>query len=187
MSTHSTLTPTQRALLLERARRLAVRPAEAGDSAYNSGHNFGHNPASNLAQLELLTFRVGVEWAALELASLAGILVPEITPLPDVSALVLGIQSVRGAVVCVLDLRTLLELAPDEQNPGQTSSESEARVLLLDTPQGTVGFRVDGVGETRTAPTVALTAPVSARGGVRGVLEGRILVLEAAGLLERMR
>jgi len=133
---------------------------------------------------------LGLEWAALELATLTGILLPEITPLPDVSALVLGIQCVRGSVVCVLDLCALLELAPleldrDEQN--QNSSKSEARVLLVETPHGTVGFRVDGVGETRSAPVSALVLPVSARGDVRGVLEGRILLLDVAGLLERVR
>ena len=170
----STLTPAQNALLLERARRLAVRPVEVGTQD----------------MLELLTFRLGAEWGALELSTLAGILLPDISVLPDVSPLVLGIQSVRGAVVCVLDLCALLELAPLAANPlepDRNSSESQVRVLLLETPHGTVGFRVDEVGETRTAPVSALIPPVSARGGVRGILEGRILLLEVAGLLERVR
>jgi len=169
----STLTPAQRALLLERATRLAVRPVEIG---------LEH-------RLELLTFRLGLEWAALELSTLAGIVLPEIVALPDVSTLVLGIQSVRGAVVCVLDLCALLELTPltPEAREAENSSESDGRVLLLETPHGTVGFRVDGLGETRTVLLSGLTPPLSARSGVRGVLEGRILLLEVAGLLERVR
>ncbi len=163
----STLTPAQQAVLLERSKRLSVRPLEVGSEA----------------RLELLTFRLGSEWAALELSALTGILIPEITPLPDVSKWVLGIQSVRGQVVSVLDLGALLELTRDDADHGKL----EARVLLLETPQGTVGFRVDAVGETRTAPLSALTPPVSERGGGRGVLEGRIVVLEAAGLLERVK
>jgi len=168
----STLTLAQHALLLERAKRLAARPFEVGLEP----------------RLELLTFRLGLEWAALELSALAGIVLPDITSLPDVSTLVLGIQSVRGSVVCVLDLCGLLELAPLALNPLEPDqNSSEARVLLLETPHGTVGFRVDAVGETRTVLLSGLTPPLSARSGVRGVLEGRILLLEVAGLLERVR
>ena len=162
----STLTPVQKKLLLERAKRLAMPPAQVSEDI----------------QLELLTFQVGLDWAALELSRLAGVLLPEITALPDISARVLGIQSVRGQVVSVLDAAKLLELpeAPTGLNP------NEARVLLLETPHGLVGLKVDRVGETRKVPRSSLTPPSSGKGGVLGVLEGRILVLEVGGLLERV-
>jgi purine-binding chemotaxis protein CheW len=89
---------------------------------------------------EFLAFSLGAGTYAIEIARIGAILkVPPITPVPRAPDEVMGIISVRGKVIAVLDLRRRLKLA--ESPPART-----ARILLLPTKDAdTVGLFVEQV------------------------------------------
>ncbi len=91
------------------------------------------------AGLEALTFALGDGTYGVEIQDVAEILLPRpITPLPRTPAFVLGVASLRGAVLPTLDLSRRLGL--DAARPGHTS-----RILVLKDGDDRVGFWVDRV------------------------------------------
>ncbi len=89
---------------------------------------------------EFLAFKLGSESYAVEIGSIGAILrLPPITPVPRAPDEVMGIISVRGKVVAVLDLRRRLRLPISP--PTRLS-----RILLLPSEEyGTVGLFVEQV------------------------------------------
>lgn len=94
---------------------------------------------SAAATLELLAFRQGSEEYALNINHVQEIIkVPFITHLPNVPEQVLGIISLRGTIVPVVDLRHVLHVS--------TSPVTRAsRILVLRAAGQPIGFLVDSV------------------------------------------
>jgi len=88
---------------------------------------------------EYLSFRLAVERFALPIAQIREIIkVPLITRVPRTEGFVLGVLSLRGAVVPVIDLRMLLRQPVGPQT-------RRARVLIFDRSGEFVGLLVDEV------------------------------------------
>ncbi len=134
---------------------------------------------SSLARrVEYLAFRLHTENYGLEIARVREILkIPPITEVPRAPGHILGIVSVRGTVVTVVDLRRRLRLP---EQPIQGSS----RILLVEWQRERVGLLVDEVlqvirlapEEIEQAPTIASGSESDAVCGV-GRPDDRIVVL----------
>ncbi len=95
--------------------------------------------ATGVGNLELLAFRQASEEYALNINYVQEIIkVPYITHLPNVPEHVLGIISLRGTIVPVVDLRQLLFV-----QDGPLSRAS--RILVLRSGSQPIGFLVDSV------------------------------------------
>lgn len=89
--------------------------------------------------VELLAFWVGNEEYALEIAHIQEIIKrPQITGVPRVNPVVLGIISLRGTIVPIVDLRRTLRLGPEA--PTRFS-----RILVLRSESDPLGLLVDRV------------------------------------------
>jgi len=89
---------------------------------------------------EFLTFALGADVFGVELARIKEILIPPpVTTVPRAPADVLGVCSVRGLLVTVVDLKARLRLA-------DRTRSRRARILLAISPEGeAVGLVVDEV------------------------------------------
>lgn len=109
--------------------------ADAADAAGEGG---GRRPVGS-GRLEALAFEVAGETYALPLEAVTEIVLPRpVTPLPRTPAFVLGVMSLRGAVVPVLELALRLGL------PGGESSRG-TRILVLKDGEERMGCRIDRV------------------------------------------
>jgi|MDSW01.2.fsa_nt_gb purine-binding chemotaxis protein CheW len=89
--------------------------------------------------VEFLSFWVGDEEYAVDILEIGEIIkVPEITEVPRAPQWLLGVISLRGTVVPILDLRIVLKLEPQEIS-------RSSRVLVLRADGEPVGILVDRV------------------------------------------
>jgi purine-binding chemotaxis protein CheW len=104
---------------------------------------------------EFVTFLLGAEEYALAIERVREILKPPpIAEVPRAPAHVLGVVTVRGEVVTVVDPRPRLALPPAA--PGSRG----ARILLCDAADGPAGLLVDAVSQVvRLAPRPSSRAP----------------------------
>jgi purine-binding chemotaxis protein CheW len=133
------------------------------------------------AVTEYLAFRLGGDSFAAPVAVIREILkLPPITHVPRASRHVLGIVSVRGLVVTLLDLRRLLQLEEAPIGP-------RSRILLVATDEETLGLLVDEVFEVHRLPEMDVERASAVLGSdvsdaVTGIArptdgDGRVLVL----------
>lgn len=88
---------------------------------------------------EYLTFRLANESFALSILNIKEIIkLPLITPVPRTEPVILGVLSLRGTVVPVLDLRKRLRL---DTNP----QDRRTRILIIQIDGGLIGLLVDEV------------------------------------------
>jgi purine-binding chemotaxis protein CheW len=119
-------------------------------------HEFNRAAEGDLGtQLELLSFRLGQEIYAVRLTSIRQIikLVP-ITTVPRAPDYVLGILSLRGAVIPVFDLRRRLRL-------GLTEPTRKSRIVVVAVGKFMVGLIVDEVMQVVRLPETKLEPPPS--------------------------
>jgi purine-binding chemotaxis protein CheW len=111
------------------AKRAAKRAGEAG------------------TRTEYIAFGLAGETYAVPIGQLAEILrLPPITGVPRAPRAVVGVVSVRGRLVTVIDLRVRIRLPP-------ASMDRRSRILLVDNGMEHVGFLVDDVQQVwRLAP-----------------------------------
>jgi purine-binding chemotaxis protein CheW len=108
----------------------------------------------------MLLFRLGDETCAVPLDSVREVLQEyDLTPVPCTPDYVLGVISVRGEILCVLDAELLagvgtLEFGPDNRPP----------LLVLTNGELEVGLAVDGIGEIVEVPADAVELPVGTAG-----------------------
>lgn len=108
------------------------------DAADPEGDGAGRRPAGS-DRLEALAFEVAGETYALPLDAVTEIVLPRpITPLPRTPSFVLGVMSLRGAVVPVLGLARRLGLPEEESSRGP-------RILVLKDGEERMGCRIDRV------------------------------------------
>jgi purine-binding chemotaxis protein CheW len=157
----------QRALLLERARRLAQEPpAEVAPAA----------------MAEVLEFMLAHERYAVEMAHVHEVhVLRELTPLPGTPAFVLGIVNVRGRILSLVDLRRFLGL------PEQGLTDMNKIIVLRDGAMrfGVLADQILGVNKLVLA---GLQRPPAAAGGIRaeflkGITAQRLILLDAGRLL----
>ncbi|GAB4260214.1 MAG: chemotaxis protein CheW [Deferrisomatales bacterium] len=122
---------------LERWRRALL---EALREDVGRGPEPGERPAPPPALREVLTFDLSGETYGLDLGDVGEILLPRpLTPLPRTPGFVLGVASLRGTVLPVLDLAQRLGLPPS----GEPTRRS--RILVVRDGEERLGFRVDRV------------------------------------------
>jgi purine-binding chemotaxis protein CheW len=107
-------------------------------------------------ELELLTFYLGQEVYAIPVKDVREVLrVRYLTPVPNAAASLLGVISLRGTVLPVMDLCTRLGLAP-------WSKDEKSRIVVVGTDGEDVGLVVDRVaGVLRIMPEAVKPAPDS--------------------------
>jgi purine-binding chemotaxis protein CheW len=93
-----------------------------------------------LAREEFLTFLLGREEYAVAIERVREVVrSPPITEVPRAPAHILGVVTVRGEVVAVIDPRRRLGL------PAAHPAEGEGKVVIVDAGDGPCGLHVDGV------------------------------------------
>ncbi|MFA5074375.1 MAG: chemotaxis protein CheW [Nitrospirota bacterium] len=103
-----------------------------------------------LPMAEFLTFRLSGEEYALPVEIVREVLkIRSCTPVPNAAAHVLGITSLRGAVLPVVDLCGRLGLAPG-------SRDVKSRILVLNTDEEDIGLVVDRVTGVLKVPHDAI-------------------------------
>jgi purine-binding chemotaxis protein CheW len=109
---------------------------------------------------EFLVFALGGDLYGVELAGIKEILSPPpITPVPRAGREVVGVCSVRGLLVTVVDLRRRLRL---EERP----LTRRTRILLIQAPSGDVnGLLVDEVRQVVRLAEAEIESAASALGG----------------------
>ena len=143
--------PSAEAVLRRRAEQLAQLPIapDVGD------------------EVEVLACQMGDERYAVETRHLRAVQwIPSVTPVPCTPAFVLGIVSVRGEIVTLLDLSTMIGLRP---SPVAPSGDTPIPVLLLGLPGMRAGLVVDEVLGVERLKLDALQAAPSGRDFVRGI------------------
>lgn len=120
------------------------------------------------AQRELLVFSLDGASYALPIERVREIVRPrKLTPMPHVPAEVLGIISLRGEIVQVIDARQRLGLPAAAPARG-------SRVIVMTAEHGDItGLLVDGVHEVLRVDESALRAPTNTEGGLISALAPR--------------
>ena len=91
--------------------------------------------------IEILTFRLLKEEFAFRISQLAEIVRPQtITVVPQLPKYVLGVTSLRGKVIPVLDLKLKLSLT-DRSSEGR----AKEKILIIKGPKGPIGATIDKV------------------------------------------
>jgi purine-binding chemotaxis protein CheW len=91
------------------------------------------------ALLELLTFVIASEYYAVEIERIVEIVTPRaVTRIPNADPSVLGIMSLRGTIVTLVDVRRKLRHAAG-------TPTDDTRIVVIDFRNETVGFVVDRV------------------------------------------
>jgi purine-binding chemotaxis protein CheW len=128
---------------------------------------------------EFLAFVLAGDLYGIELTRIREILSsPPLTPVPRAAREVLGVCSVRGLLVTVVDLRRRLRLLEQERT-------RRARILLTETDWGeVVGLFVDEVRQVVRFPASSIEVATTVLGGdvsehVLGIVRpgGRLIVL----------
>lgn len=110
---------------------------------------------------------------------------PRLTPIPCTPAFVLGIMSVHGRILSVVDLRAFFDL------PAISMAQREA-VIILRTERLEIGALIDEVLGSWLLPVKSLKAVVPGRVGIRreylrGVVDDQLFVLDAERILSDKR
>lgn len=127
--------------------------AEAGGAVGEGDEELKESVDDEIA--ELLTFKLSDENYAFMVKDLEEILKPQyITAVPHVKDFVVGVTSLRGKIIPVIDLRKRLHLT--EKNGRDKNAE---RILILNSRKGTIGAVVDRVLEVLRIPASSITEP----------------------------
>ena len=101
----------------------------------------GQDAAKTDEVIEILTFSLLKEEFAFKISQLAEIVRPQtITVVPQLPNYVLGVTSLRGKVIPVLDLKLKLSLT-DKSSEGK----AKEKILIIKGPKGPIGATIDKV------------------------------------------
>jgi chemotaxis signal transduction protein len=160
-----------RAILKERARRLAQRPSEG---------------ASGEGAMDVVAFRLGAERYGIETRYVREV-VPflDATPVPGAPAFVAGLTSHRGQILCLIDLGVLLQ-APPGRSPGAP------RILVLGEESiefGVVADDTEGVGPVAAGELRdgMLAGGAAGRPYIKAITRGALMILDGRLLLSDPR
>ncbi len=142
--------------------------------------------AQTAQQLELLTFVIAGEQYAVDIEKIVEIVTPRpLTRIPNADPSVVGIISLRGTIVTLVDVRRKL------RHPPATGTDT-ARIVVIDLRNETVGFVVDRVlrvvkiapSEVEPHPVVHTTELEEAIRGVFRVSGALTILLDLDKLLD---
>ena len=117
------------------------------------------------AQVELLTFRLGREEYAFEVAEVEEIIrLQKMTKVPTVQNYIIGITSLRGKIIPVIDLKARLHLRDEGEVPEYGTQEDpggsrESKILIIDGPRGFIGATIDRVMGVVSVPKNRVLEP----------------------------
>jgi purine-binding chemotaxis protein CheW len=119
-------------------------------------------------EIEMLSFRLSGEEYAVMVADVREVLkIRELTRVPNAPDYILGVTSLRGTMLPVIDLCTRLGLKPAERN-------EKARIIVISTDDEDVGLIVDRVNSViRVLPEAIKPAPEHVEQGadfLRGIV-----------------
>ncbi|MDQ6801636.1 MAG: chemotaxis protein CheW [Acidobacteriota bacterium] len=101
-------------------------------------------------EVELLTFTLGDERYAIEIDDIAEIIGAQAsTRIPNVDAGIVGVISVRGAIVTLVDVRSRLKQPPRDPS-------KDSRIIVVRQGAGLIGFEVDRVLRPRKIERAAI-------------------------------
>jgi chemotaxis signal transduction protein len=96
-------------------------------------------PVIDTGQLELLTFAIAGEQYAVDIERIVEIVRPRpVTRVPNAEESIVGIVSLRGTIVTLIDVRSRLRHPNAEETP-------DTRIIVVDHQGETIGFEVDRV------------------------------------------
>ena len=107
-------------------------------------------------RLELLTFLIAGEHYAIDIEHIVEIVTPRrVTRIPNADPSVVGIVSLRGTIVTLVDVRRKL------RHPPAGEPDDETRIVIVDFHHETIGFTVDRVLRVvKTSPAEVEPHPV---------------------------
>ncbi len=147
-----------------------------------------NNPATEPGGTELVrlvSFNVGHEQFAVDILRVQEInRMMSLTQVPQSPPGVCGVINLRGQIVPVLDLRTLMGLEVPEQS-------DDSRIIVVETQGATVGFIVDAVHQVlqidpkiiETTPSIMHCADASYVQGVAKLNETLLILLDIDQLM----
>ncbi len=137
-------------------------------------------------QLEVLEFLLSGERYAIGMPYIKEVaLLKEITQLPGTPSFILGIISLRGTIISLVDLRTILGLPPR----GLTDYN---RIIVLHEGNMSFGVLADAIIMTRSIRMSEITRPPPTIGGIgaaylTGIIPGPLMVIDAHSMLNDPR
>lgn len=169
---------------LSRFKRLAGKRRSWGAAA-KGGSDTEAAPAG--AELELLRFRVAGEDYAVDIDTIVEIVPPRATTrVPNADPSIVGIMSLRGTIVTVVDLRRKLGHPAVDR-----STLKDARMIVVERAGETAGFIVDRVsrvikldrGQIENHPVVSSTEQSEYVAGVFQAQDGLVILLDIERIL----
>jgi purine-binding chemotaxis protein CheW len=143
---------------LLKSTKLEAFKAEAGKRrAFETAKS---DEATSESQLELLTFVIAGEQYAVDIERIVEIVTPRaVTRIPNADTSVVGIMSLRGTIVTLVDVRRKLR----HREAGETNDDT--RIVVVDFHHEIIGFLVDrvlrvvkaGAGDIERHPVVHAT------------------------------
>jgi purine-binding chemotaxis protein CheW len=139
------------------------------------------------SQLELLTFIIAGEHYAVDIERIVEIVTPRrLTRIPNAEASVVGIISLRGTIVTLVDVRRKL------RHPEVVEASADTRIVVIDFHNEIVGFLVDRVlrvvkaaaGAIEPHPVVHATELDDSIRGVFRVADALTILLDLDKLLD---
>ncbi len=133
------------------------------------------------AGIQLVTFRLGEEHYGIPVSKVKEIIRPiDSFPIPGMSGPVEGVINLRGEIIPVLKIHSVLGVRSSEESGAQR----KRRTIILDTEEGGFGFVVDEVMDVvrvaregmKPAPDVGIDA--GGAGSITGIVEigGRMII-----------
>jgi purine-binding chemotaxis protein CheW len=96
--------------------------------------------AQTAQQLELLTFVIAHEHYAVDIERIVEIVTPRaVTRIPNADLSIVGIMSLRGTIVTIVDVRRKL------RHPPAGEPDADTRIVVIDNKNEMIGFVVDRV------------------------------------------
>ncbi len=139
---------------------------------------------NNSEQIELLTFRLGREEFAFEVGEIEEIIrLQKMTKVPTLRDYVVGITSLRGKIIPVIELKARLNLKDSGEAPAYATQEtsggdSESKILIIDGLRGFIGAAIDRVmGVVRVAKDSLIEPPAHLSEAETQYIKG-IVILE---------
>jgi purine-binding chemotaxis protein CheW len=141
-----------------------------------------------IVRIELLTFGVAQEEFAVRVSEVEEIVhYQSVTKVPTLPEYVVGISSLRGKIIPVIDLKTRLNLqngSESGQGTGedlarQSGSRSQEKILIVSGPKGLIGVTIDRVIGVVSFPQNKVLEPPA------NLTEAQLKYIEGVVILEK--
>lgn len=107
-------------------------------------------------RMPLLLFRLGEEWYAVKVSDVREISQDyAVTPIPCVPDFILGVVNIRGEIVSVTDVATLMGLDAAEE------LAEEASAIVIQNDEATTAMVIDEIGDIVEVPADGVEPPLS--------------------------